>query len=406
MRKICIGVIADDFTGASDAASFLAKNGYKTILLTDVPKTVSDLECDCVVTAQKIRSVEPKKAISQIETVYRYYQSLGIEKIYYKYCSTFDSTPKGNIGVVSDWLLEKIKIPFTVLCPSLPVNGRTVKDGILYVNGIPLAESPMKNHPLNPMWDSYIPNLMAEQSHYPCHVLKREEFKLVNKKIKEWMKISPFYVVPDFETQEDGLAISKMFTQLPLLTGGSGLLEYLLPKKRDGYHPDFGDQHEKSILLCGSCSAMTKKQVNRWIMDHHLSIAIHSKDVLVGAVKPDKIISLVMSSANPTLIYSDGISSLNHSDETFADQAKAMENFFAELSYLALKNGYTRIIVAGGETSGAVTLKLGYKAYELGKSISPGVPELKPLENPNIVLVLKSGNFGSEDFFERAINPK
>ena len=166
---IKLGVIADDFTGASDAASFLVKSGNKTILLTDVDQNVGN--CDCVVVALKIRSVSPEEAISEVKRVTDYFDKLGVEKIYYKYCSTFDSTPKGNIGVVMDYLLERYNCKYSILCPSLPVNGRKVRDGILYVNDVELAKSPLKDHPLNPMWDSYIPNLMKEQSKYKCVVI-------------------------------------------------------------------------------------------------------------------------------------------------------------------------------------------------------------------------------------------
>ncbi|MEG0264639.1 MAG: four-carbon acid sugar kinase family protein, partial [Erysipelotrichaceae bacterium] len=156
IEKKLFGVIADDFTGASDAASFLVKSGNRVVMVTS--NHINNInDCDCIVVALKIRSVKPEIAIEQVKEVLQLFNELNVDKIYYKFCSTFDSTPKGNIGVVMDYLLETFNERYTILVPSLPINGRIVKNGFLYVNGTLLSDSSMKNHPLNPMWDSYIP---------------------------------------------------------------------------------------------------------------------------------------------------------------------------------------------------------------------------------------------------------
>ncbi len=218
-------MIADDFTGAGDIASFLQKGGARTLLLTEIPASFRE-DYDCVVLALKSRSAAPEEAVRQVKRAAAFLREAGMERIYFKYCSTFDSTPEGNIGVVSDFLLEELGLSFTLLCPSLPVNGRTVKDGILYVHGVPLAESPMKEHPLNPMWASSIPKLMSSQSRYPCFVLKREDmisgmaWEIAGEYGKKYGK---FYLVPDYENEEDGKRIAELFGDLGLLTGGSGI---------------------------------------------------------------------------------------------------------------------------------------------------------------------------------------
>ena len=171
MKNIKIGVIADDFTGAGDAASFLEKSGAETIMYNAVPNELQ--VCDAAVIALKTRSVSPHEAVTEAKKAVDFLKENGCERIYFKYCSTFDSTPQGNIGVVADFLLEYLAQPFTILCPSLPVNHRIVKDGNLYVNGEKLSDSPLKNHPLNPMWDSYIPNLIKPQSKYPCFIMRQ-----------------------------------------------------------------------------------------------------------------------------------------------------------------------------------------------------------------------------------------
>lgn len=155
-----LAVIADDFTGGADAASFLKRQNAKVILVTKIPH--GKIDCDCLVFALKIRSIQKNEAIKSVKQVCEYLKSYPVEHLYYKYCSTFDSTHEGNIGPILDFLLEYYHLNRCIICPSLPENGRTVENGILYVNGTKLAESPLKNHPLNPMWDSYIPNLMKE----------------------------------------------------------------------------------------------------------------------------------------------------------------------------------------------------------------------------------------------------
>ena len=224
-KNIKIGVIADDFTGAGDAASFLEKSGAETIMYNAVPNELQ--VCDAAVIALKTRSVTPHAAVAEVKKAVDFLKENGCERIYFKYCSTFDSTPQGNIGVVADFLLEYLAQPFTILCPSLPVNQRIVKDGNLYVNGEKLSDSPLKIHPLNPMWDSYIPNLMKPQSKYPCFIMRQKE--LCEGEWKQTIhalkcRYERFYIVPDYETEQDGIRIAEAFKELPVLTGGSGLL--------------------------------------------------------------------------------------------------------------------------------------------------------------------------------------
>jgi 3-dehydrotetronate 4-kinase len=408
--KIKIGVIADDFTGAGDAASFLIKNGAKTILLTNITEEFHT-DCECIVVALKARSVEPEEAIRQSKEAVDFFKKVGVKCIYFKYCSTFDSTPKGNIGVVLDFLLDYLDVSYTLICPSLPVNGRRVEKGILYVNGIPLSESPMKNHPLNPMWDSYIPALMKDQSKNPCYIVTKEDMANGNVQtiINECLsKNQKFYIVPDYNTEEDGKMIGQLFNELPVLSGGSGLLEYLLPPKEESlYSNKVNKKNHRSIILCGSCSKMTKKQIDRYRSIGGLTFVIDSKKLLNKTLCAKDIFDCVLENENETmLIYSDAVdkdmSELSKSD-SFQIESKLIETLMADLSELAKESHFGKIIVAGGETSGAVTIKLGYSSYYIGETVAPGVPTMIPLDNDGLELILKSGNFGKEDFFEKAI---
>ncbi|MFR9254759.1 MAG: four-carbon acid sugar kinase family protein [Merdibacter sp.] len=204
----------------------MAKSGARVIMCNEIPgKMTADF--DALVVALKSRSAAKEEALAQSGQALQFLREQGCEQFYFKYCSTFDSTPQGNIGVVMDALMEALDVPYSLLCPSLPVNGRTVLNGILYVNGQPLSESPMKDHPLNPMWDSEIANLMRPQSHFPCEVMSREQMKTEwIEQLKQKHAKERFYLIPDYETDADGEQIASLFGDLPLLSGGSGLLEY------------------------------------------------------------------------------------------------------------------------------------------------------------------------------------
>lgn len=402
---IKLGVIADDFTGASDAASFLVKSGNKTLLLTDIDDDIDGF--DCIVVALKIRSVASDIAIKEVKRVLDYFDKLNVNQIYYKYCSTFDSTPKGNIGVVMDYLLERYNAKYSLLCPSLPVNGRTVKNGVLYVNGEKLADSPLKDHPLNPMWDSYIPNIMKDQSKFKSYPIGIEEInnntdQLVSKYLNTNER---FYLVPDYYDDDCAKAIAEHFKDLKILSGGSGLLEYLYKDKvQDTITYDFDVRKQKALIVCGSCSKMTNTQVQAFKETDNFAIKINAKDIIDKKIVVDDIFNKIIDQLPKVcLVYSDGC---ENTVTTNLDYAKSMENFLSQLALKALNSGFDKIIVAGGETSGAVTLKLGFKSYIVGESVAPGVPVLIPFKNQSTRIILKSGNFGDKDFFEKAVEAK
>lgn len=401
IEKKLFGVIADDFTGASDAASFLVKSGNRVVMMTS--NHINNIkDCDCIVVALKIRSVKPGIAIEQVKEVLQLFNELNVDKIYYKFCSTFDSTPKGNIGVVMDYLLEAFNERYTILVPSLPINGRIVKNGFLYVNGTLLSDSSMKNHPLNPMWDSYIPNLMKPQSKYECYVISEG-----NSDIIDHIKDDKFYLIPDYKNEDDGMKIAIKFKDLKIFGGGSGILEYLCFNQIiKSQYTENKIKNEKAIIVCGSCSKNSALQIRKF-QANNKTIKINSSELLENKISAHSLINIVEKNLpDVTLIYSDGIEMemrafSKHKD--FSKISNLVEQLNADICVLAIRRGFNKIIVAGGETSGAVILKMGYDSFIIGKSISPGIPILIPTENSEIKLVLKSGNFGDEDFFEKAI---
>ncbi len=501
------GCIADDFTGASDAASFLVAGGLKTLLFNGLPSGVPDPGCQAVVIALKTRTQETACAVQDTLQAARWLKSHGAKQLYIKYCSTFDSTPRGNIGPILDALLEEYALPCTILCPALPVNGRQVIHGRLYVNGIPLDQSPMGQHPLTPMWDSRISVLMEAQSKYPCIHVDGSQYLLPGGQgdsrakghgrglapadqtpgtrgdsrtqghgrglaladqtftaIEQFAAGHPhFYIIPDYARDEDASAIADLFGDLPLLSGGSGLLMELarrmsadvdkkpsptrpcfhkeepktacpLPENRHGQQPltmpchhteeekaarqvwagkdDRNGQkvHTRTtgsgLLLAGSCSEMTRRQI-AYAQNHHIpSLQIVPQKLLDGSQTLEELWHFIRShQGQEVLVYSsDSPENVKAVQKSGKERiAQLLEQTAAQLALKAVEEGYTRIIVAGGETSGAVTRALGFDSYIIGESVAPGVPVMIPQNRPEIRLVLKSGNFGQEDFFLRAL---
>lgn len=403
-----LGCIADDFTGASDAASFLVKGGMSVQLYNGIPENASDLKpVQAIVIALKSRTQETLQAVADSKHAAQFLLDQGITHLYFKYCSTFDSTPQGNIGPVCDALLEQMKAAYSLLCPSLPVNGRTVSNGRLFVNGTPLDESPMKDHPLTPMWDSRISELMRPQSHYSCQILPRNA---------SWHKpeyTEPFYLIPDYETDEDGEKIAKTFGHLPFLSGGSGLLkplaEYLLSGSGTSRQIPATAVPGKALLIAGSCSKMTLSQIAWYQAQNMPSLRMDPLALLNGTQTPEQIWEFIETHTDEqhaVLVYSsDTPEMVRRSQELGREKiASMLEQLSARLAEKAVEHGFTRIICAGGETSGAITKGLHFSSYEIGESIAPGVPVMIPALRPDIRLVLKSGNFGQEDFFGRALS--
>lgn len=406
MRKILIGCIADDFTGAGDIASFLEAEGLKTLLVTGVPNDPIDVDVEAVVIALKSRTEKKEKAISETMAALHFLMRLGTEKFYLKYCSTFDSTAEGNIGPVADAVMDELGIRRALICPSLLVNGRAVKDGKLYVHGVLLEDSPMKEHPLTPMKESELKKLMEVQSGYPAYSIG--EGLLMGNEKELWSCIkdiekdhSKYYLIPDYFEDKHGRRIIDLFGEDMLFTGGSGLIVPLvrsLRKRQETTNPE-----EKVLLLAGSCSVKTMKQIKTYIENGGETIKIDPDEVISGELSAERIWNKI-SGRTDVLVYSseDQSTRLQRANPGHERLPVLLESLMAELAVQAVKDGYDAIIVAGGETSGAVTKALDVKSFRIGKSIAPGVPVLLPWSE-NYRLLLKSGNFGSETFFIDAL---
>jgi len=411
--NLILGCIADDFTGGSDAASFLAAGGMNTILLTEIPDSTYTLpeDAEAAVITLKSRTQETAAAVEDSLAAIRWLHEAGASHYYVKYCSTFDSTPAGNIGPIVDAVLTELDADGTILCPALPANGRVVREGILYVKGVPLAESPMKDHPLTPMWESRISLLMKPQGKYDSLEIHAGELngpaEALDKKIKAFTgSREHWYLVPDYTDDKDAARIASLFGAMKVLTGGSGILTELAKKLKvlDAEAVPYEGTDGPAVIVAGSCSTATRAQTLWYEAGGGKSLRLSDEAILDGTQDSAAIWEQMKDDPAP-LIYSydtpEGLKKKRN--EAGRKLAARIEETLAQTAVEAMKGGVRRIIAAGGETSGAVTKALGYKSYRIGESVAPGVPVLTPLDEPSLRLVLKSGNFGQEDFFGRAL---
>jgi 3-dehydrotetronate 4-kinase len=398
-----IGVIADDITGGTDVALMLTKRGGHVVQFIGLPDGPLP-QADAVVISLKTRSCPPAEAVAQAQAACVALQEGGAGPILFKYCSTFDSTDAGNIGPVIDALMTATGAALTVACPAFPANGRTVYQGHLFVGRQLLSDSPMKDHPLTPMHD---PDLVA--------VLQRQTTRRVGLVAHDAVDPGPWavaqalaaaraanleMVIVDAITDRHLIDLATGAADLPLLTGGSGLALGLapVPEIRQGVG-GFQTTGGARLILAGSCSARTRAQVAAAQAAGMASLQIDPAQIDVPAAVawalqqvPDAPV-LIYSSADPADV------ARSVAIAGGADVAARIETCFADIASALVAKGVGQLIVAGGETSGAVLAGLGVRRLAIGPEIAPGVPWTRSLDHPALCIAAKSGNFGAEDFF-------
>ncbi len=411
-----LGVIADDFTGATDIAGFLVENGMKTIQLNGVPDQSLQIEADAVVISLKSRSCPAVEAVNSSLAALNWLSERGCQQLYFKYCSTFDSTDQGNIGPVTDALLEALSSDFTIVCPALPVNGRTVFNGHLFVLGEPLNESGMRNHPVTPMTDSNVVRLMKRQSKGEAGLINYQQIdqgvEQVKKCFAELTLQGKRYAVVDSISDEHLDVVGQAASGLKLITGGSGLAASIA-KNWATHLTDQSDSKQagepkagKSVIFSGSCSMMTNKQVANY-KNKAASFPVEIHACIENSTYSDEVCQWVCSHLDDEwapLVYAtttvEELKNIQHQyGATIASQA--VEQLFSQLAHKLQAWGVTNFIVAGGETSGVVVQSLKIKGFYVGPQIAPGVPWVKAVDQ-QLSLALKSGNFGDDDFFVTA----
>ncbi|MEO1037835.1 MAG: 3-oxo-tetronate kinase [Pseudomonadota bacterium] len=417
--QLVLGCIADDITGASDLGLMLAANGLPTTLVLGVPESSSKAASQAIVVALKIRTADKQKAVDESTAAAHWLRSAGARQLYYKYCSTFDSTANGNIGPVTDALLALTGADITVLLPAFPENGRTVRGGKLFVNGVPLSESPMRNHPLTPMKESSLIRLMDAQTATGNTGLididtVRKGSAAVRDALQKERDAGRRYVAIDTVEDEDFAAIADVVSRLPLVTGGSGIAAALPAAYREQGVIDARVESAAlpalpghAAILAGSCSEATRRQIAAYASDA-VAIVVDPLSLHQGETHADALANEAVDAVaeQDVLVYSstapEDLKTVQAALGTMASAA-IVEGVFAHIAKRLSDSGVRKFVVAGGETSGAVAHALGVDELSVSQQIDPGVPWMVSLGNDPVCLAFKSGNFGGPDFFSRAL---
>ncbi|HEY3184288.1 MAG TPA: 3-oxo-tetronate kinase [Gaiellaceae bacterium] len=392
-----IGAIADDVTGATDLCSVLAAEGMRTVQTIGVAREVELPEVDAIVVALKSRTAPVAEAVAASTDALAWLRELGAEQILFKVCSTFDSTPEGNIGPVADALSDAVGADVVVVTPAYPTNGRTVYQGHLFVGDRLLSESSMAHHPLTPMTDSDLVRFLGRQTERRVGLVPLSVVRAGREAIRSRLdELRVSYAIADAVEDDDLRAIGAACAGLPLVVGGAGIALGLpanfgvSPHAVEAETPPPGP----AVVLAGSCSTATQEQVRR-MAERYQAIKV-DVDTSVDALPIDL-------SNGPVLVYSTAPpEELAHAQERVGS-AERIETLLGELAQRFVAAGARRLIVAGGETSGAVVQALGVRALAVGREIAPGVPWMTSLGDPPLALALKSGNFGGPDFFLEAL---
>lgn len=414
-----LGVIADDMTGATDVALMLNRAGMRTVQLIGVPQPGAAMPAaDAVVVALKSRTTPVAEALADSLAACDALLAAGARQILFKYCSTFDSTPAGNIGPVADALMERLGTDFAIVCPAFPANGRSIYQGYLFVGAVPLHESSMKDHPLTPMRDSSLVRLMGAQAKGEVGLVDYATVLAGSESVRARFAAlrgqGARYAVTDALTNDDLMTLGRAVADHKLLTGGSGIAMGLPQNFRQaGLLPEreaparLAAPAGRAGILSGSCSAATRGQIRAALETGYPALKIDPLALAEGRQTAAALADWALSQPadGPFLLYSsdDPAEVAVVQDRLGRERAGSLvEEAFAEIARRLAQGGVTRLLVAGGETSGAVALGLGLRSLEIGPEIDPGVPWTRVADGPDMVVALKSGNFGAPDFFVKA----
>ncbi|WP_282022477.1 3-oxo-tetronate kinase [Ruegeria faecimaris] len=416
-----IGVIADDFTGASDIANTLAKGvepegGLRTAQFPGIPTTPANEDIEAGVISLKSRTAPVEEAVADSLRALRWLKDQGCQQFIFKYCSTFDSTMEGNIGPVAEALANELGAQKVIFCPAFPTTGRTVYHGHLFVLGKPLNESGMENHPLTPMTDANLKRWLQHQTEEAVGLVSIDAVKQGSEAIADALQnADERLVIGDAISDEDLLVWGEALKDAKLITGGSGIAlglprNILRETSSKSAGRVFTGIAGPAAILAGSCSGATREQIDVHSKSHP-TFAIDVSGVMSGDVTTQTLLDFFETHPGQApLAYSSGSpDDVRAIQNKFGQDAVAekLDNLFADTARELVQKSYTRLVVAGGETSGAVAKavseELGSPAMSIGPEIDPGVPVLSVGKTEPIALALKSGNFGAPDFFAKAL---
>jgi 3-dehydrotetronate 4-kinase len=420
-RNISLGCIADDYTGASDLANTLTRQGLRTVQTIGVPADDLKLpEVDAVVVSLKSRSIEAGEAVARSRDAEKWLRSRGAGHVLFKICSTFDSTDDGNIGPVMDALRDDCGEKIVLVTPAFPETGRTVYQGNLFVGLVPLNESPLKDHPLNPMHDSNLVRVLARQSKTKVGLANLATLTrgadAVRARLSELAGQGIGAAIIDAVFDSDLETIGAVAADHRLSVGASGIglgLARALVKsgkvKPESSAATGAAVGGPAACLAGSCSQATLQQIAKaeaimpvLHLDPDRVVAGREEARRAVAWAAERVHSgpvLIASSATP-----EEVAALQ-SRHGRSHAGHAIEQAMADIAESLVGAGVRRLIVAGGETSGAVVDRLRIPGFLVGEEIAAGVPVLRAVGTGSgeMLLALKSGNFGGTEFFSDAL---
>lgn len=415
-----LGCIADDLTGASDLALTLSREGMRTVQLIGLPEGNDAFgKADAVVVSLKSRTIPAGDAVEQSLAAGRALLAAGAHQLFFKYCSTFDSTDEGNIGPVADALLDLVDEKTALACPAFPTNKRTVYQGYLFVGNRLLSESPMAHHPLTPMRDPDLVRVLGRQSRLAVGLIEHATVRAGHEAVAETISKTQGLLIADAITDEDLRTLGRAAENMRLITGGSGIALGLPENfRRQGLLSSVaGDEtfripEGRAVILAGSCSAATRGQVAVAIEAGTPALKLDPFEIAEKRLTPEDVARFVteQTSSLPPLVYSSDEPDAVEAVQQRLGRAEAgtlVEDLLSRTAILLAAQGFTRFVVAGGETSGAVVNALGVKGLQIGPEIDPGVPWTLSIDSGRpLALALKSGNFGAPDFFLKSLEQK
>ena len=417
MKPILLGCIADDFTGATDLANNLVRAGMRAVQSIGVPAGPLDAEVDAVVVALKSRTIAPQEAVAQSLAALRWLREQGARQIYFKYCSTFDSTPQGNIGPVAEALMDALGCDFAIATPAFPDNQRTVFKGHLFVGDVLLSESGMQNHPLTPMTDPNLVRVLQAQCRRKVGLV---DFRTVAQgeaavrgRIDALRADGVGLAIVDAVSNDDLLRLGPALKDHALVTAGSGVAIALpanfglAPSPRAAELPR---AQGFRAVVSGSCSRATHRQVQAFIDSGGAAFALDPLRIAAGEDVAGQALAwaLPLLPRGPLLVYSTADAAQVKAIQGRIGVAEAgamIEHALAQIARGLVEQGVRQLVVAGGETSGACVQALGISQMKIGPQIDPGVPwchAASPVAEGGLHIALKSGNFGGDDFFRKS----
>jgi uncharacterized protein YgbK (DUF1537 family) len=414
-----LGCIADDFTGATDLANMLVRGGMRTVQTIGIPEAGARIDADAIVVALKSRTIPADDAVRQSLDALEWLRAQGCRQFFFKYCSTFDSTDRGNIGPVADALLDALKDDFTIACPAFPENGRTIFRGNLFVGDVLLNESGMENHPLTPMTDPNLVRVLQRQTKSKVGLIRYDTIAkgadAIRARIDELKKDGVRLAIADAVSDADLHTLGEACRDLALITGGSGIALGLPENFRAAnllahaeHAADLPKIEGKSVVLAGSASKATNAQVGHW-RESKPGFRVDPLALSRGEPVVQNAVEFARKHDEPVLIYATSSPEEVKAVQKELGVEKAgqlVEDALASIARQLRDEGVRKFVVAGGETSGAVVQALDVRSLRIGPQIDPGVPATQSIganAEEALALALKSGNFGATDFFEKAL---